>query len=158
MTESAAICQYLVTRYGPTPLAVEVTEPAYSRFRNGLHFGEATLTFPQTLVLRYIQHEPEERRLPQIVDDYGRWFMSRLRAVDRAMQTSDYYCADRFTTADISLGYALMLATSLGLSARFSPAVAAYWDRLRSRAAFARAIAAQERAAQEQGLDEPPPV
>ncbi len=137
MTESAAICQYLVTRYGPRPLAVGGEEPAYGRFLNGLHFGEATLTFPQTLVLRYSQHEPDERELPQIVDDYSRWFMSRLRAVARALRTSDYYCAERFTVADISVGYALMLATGLGLSARFSPGIAAYWSRLRARDAFA---------------------
>jgi glutathione S-transferase len=67
MTESAAIAQYLVTRYGPTPLAVTSDEPAYGAFLNWLHFGEATLTFPQTLVLRYTELEPEERRHPQIV-------------------------------------------------------------------------------------------
>src|SRR5262245_8951418 len=27
MTESVAICQYLVSRYGPTPLAVDTAEP-----------------------------------------------------------------------------------------------------------------------------------
>src|SRR5476651_2095528 len=57
MTESAAIAQYLVTRYGPTPLAVGVEEPDYGAFLNWLHFGEATLTFPQTLVLRIPQHQ-----------------------------------------------------------------------------------------------------
>jgi glutathione S-transferase len=53
MTESAAISQYLATRYGPTPLAVGVNEPDFGAYLNWLHFGEATLTFPQTLVLRY---------------------------------------------------------------------------------------------------------
>ncbi|MBP9232216.1 MAG: glutathione S-transferase, partial [Phenylobacterium sp.] len=49
MTESAAIAQYLATRDGPTPLSVEPGDPAYGAWLNGLHFGEATLTFPQTL-------------------------------------------------------------------------------------------------------------
>src|ERR1700737_3657323 len=53
MTESAAIVQYLATRYGPSPLAVDVGDSAYGAWLNWLHFGEATLTFPQTLVLRY---------------------------------------------------------------------------------------------------------
>ena len=30
MTESAAICQYLVSRYGPSPLNVTPAEPGYS--------------------------------------------------------------------------------------------------------------------------------
>src|SRR5215213_8185252 len=79
MTESAAICQYLVSRYGPSPLNVAPEEPGYAAFLNGLHFGEATLTFPQTLVLRYRRLEPPERRLPQVAEDYERWFLSRLR-------------------------------------------------------------------------------
>ena len=58
MTESAAICQYLVGRHGPSPLNVAPEEPGYAAFLNGLHFGEATLTFPQTLVLRYRRLEP----------------------------------------------------------------------------------------------------
>ena len=41
MTESAAICEYLATRYGPSPLSVQPDEPAYGAFLNFLHFGEA---------------------------------------------------------------------------------------------------------------------
>jgi glutathione S-transferase len=52
MTESAAICQYLADRYCGPPLAVGREEPAYASYLNALHFGEATLTFPQTIVLR----------------------------------------------------------------------------------------------------------
>ena len=53
MTESAAICQYLAERYAGPPLAVRPDEPGYGAYLNALHFGEATLTFPQTIVLRY---------------------------------------------------------------------------------------------------------
>src|SRR3979409_1088907 len=89
MTESAAIAQYLVTRYGPTPPAVDVGEPDFGAFLNWLHFGEATLTFPQTLVLRYTQLEPEERRNPQVAADYAKWFFGRLRAVEAVTAKSD---------------------------------------------------------------------
>ena len=85
MTESAAICHYLGTRYGPTQLVVGVEEPAYGAFLNWLSFGEATLTFPQTLVLRYGRLEPQERRSPQVAEDYAKWFLGRLRAVEAAL-------------------------------------------------------------------------
>jgi glutathione S-transferase len=88
MTESAAIAQYLVTRYGPTPLAVGVDEPDFGAYLNWLHFGEATLTFPQTLVLRYTELEPEERRNPQVAADYTKWFFGRLRGVEAAVTNS----------------------------------------------------------------------
>ncbi|MFD3264922.1 glutathione S-transferase family protein [Phenylobacterium ferrooxidans] len=144
MTESAAIVQYLATRDGPSILSVEPGDPAYGDWLNGLHFGEATLTFPQTLVLRYTRLEPQDRRNPQVADDYGRWFTARLKGLEpRLAANGGWYCAGRFTGADISVGYALLLAETLGLDARFSPAVADYWARLQTRDGFVRAKAAQ---------------
>ncbi|WP_445492808.1 glutathione S-transferase family protein [Rhodopseudomonas sp. RCAM05734] len=152
MTESAAIAQYLVTKYGPTPLAVGIDEAAYGAFLNWLHFGEATLTFPQTLVLRYSQLEPEERRHPQVVEDYSKWFLGRLRAIEAVTATSEFMCAGRFTAADISVGYALLLAQRLGLSAQFGPSVAAYWQRLQARDGYRSAVEAENVASDAQGV------
>ena len=142
MSESAAIVQYLVTRHGPSELAVGVDDPAYGAWLNWLHFGEATLTFPQTLVLRYRQFEPGKAEV--VADDYAKWFLSRLRHVDRALQNGDWLCAGRFTAADISVGYALLLARQLKLDAKFSPAIQAYWERLAARPAFKAAKTAQK--------------
>ncbi|HEV7385860.1 MAG TPA: glutathione S-transferase family protein [Phenylobacterium sp.] len=143
MTESAAIVQYLVTRYGPSPLAVAVEDAAYGAWLNWLHFGEATLTFPQTLVLRYRRFEPGKAEV--VADDYAKWFLARLRAVDRALQEREWLCAGRFTAADISVGYALLLASNIGLGAEFTPTVEAYWRRLQARPGFQAAKASQIR-------------
>ena len=151
MTESAAICQYLVTRHGPTPLNVTPEEPGYAAFLNGLHLGEATLTFPQTLVLRYRALEPAERQQPQVADDYARWFLSRLRNGLTKLE-GGHYAAGRFTAADVSIGYALLLAGTLGLDAAFPPDVAAYWARLSARPGYRRAQAAQTAAMASQGV------
>ncbi|PZQ59993.1 MAG: glutathione S-transferase [Phenylobacterium zucineum] len=143
MSESAAIVQYLVTRHGPSDLTVPVDDPAYGAWLNWLHFGEATLTFPQTLVLRYRMFEPGKAEV--VADDYAQWFLSRLRHVDRALADgSEWLCAGRFTAADISVGYALLLARQLTLHEKWSPAVAAYWERLKARPAFQAAKKAQK--------------
>lgn len=147
MTESSAIVQYLAVKNGG-PLNVTPDDPAYGAWLNWLYLGEATLTFPQTLVLRYMRLEPKERRNPQVADDYARWFMARLRSVDAVVSKTDHLCAGRFTAADISVGYALLLAETLNLSERFSPAVAAYWARLQDRDGFKRAKLAQKTDAQ----------
>ena len=154
MTESAAMCQYLAARHSLRDLDVAVSDPAYGAYLNWLHMGEATLTFPQTLVLRYGHFESPERRQPQVATDYSRWFLARLRAVDAALAPSeqDFLCAGRFTAADVSVGYALMLATHLGLAPQFSEAVGRYWDRLQQRPAFQRALQAQRQAALDQGV------
>jgi glutathione S-transferase len=152
MTESVGICEYLTKRYGPTQLAVLPDEPDYPRYLNWLHYGEATLTFPQTIILRYGQFEEPQRRLPQAVEDYLRWFLGRLQAIETALQGREYLCQHRFTMADISVGYALMLADFIGLSDRFANNVSLYWDRLQAHPSFGKALRAQEVAALEQGV------
>ncbi len=156
MTESAAICQYLCSRSAPTPLQVEPGEKGYGAYLNFLHFGEATLTFPQTLVLRYSRFEPEHRRQPAVAQDYGKWFLARLRALEPVLAHAEYLSAGRFTAADVSVGYALMLAEFIGLDAQFTPAVKAYWQRLQKRDAYVRALRSQEAAAQQQGVSAAP--
>jgi glutathione S-transferase len=146
MSESSGICHYLGIKHGPTPLMVGETEAAYGAFLNWMYFSDATLTFPQTLVLRYTQLEPEERRNPQVATDYAKWFLGRLRVVEAATGNSETLCAGRFTAADIVIGYALRLASSIGLAKDFGPNVTAYWDRLRQRQAYQRALAAEKQA------------
>ena len=78
-------------------------------------------------------------------DHHPRARDARLKGLDRALADGrDWLCAGRFTAADISVGYALLLARSLKIDSGFPPAVAAYWDRLRERDGFKRAKAAQK--------------
>ncbi len=156
MTESAAMCQYLAARHSPTQLDVPVTDPAHGAYLNWLHMGEATLTFPQTLVLRYTHFEPKERKQPQVADDYSRWFLARLKAIDAALQQQDFLCAGRFTAADVSVHYALMLASHLGLALQFPDAVRHYHQRLEQRPAYQRALQVQHQAALNQGVPTTP--
>jgi glutathione S-transferase len=170
MTESVAMCEYLAVRHSPGDLNVAVDDPAHGSYLNWLHMSDATLTFPQTLVLRYAHFEPSDRKQPQVVEDYSRWFLARLRAVDAALQQEKqqqdqeqdqephqgYLCAGRFTAADVAVGYALMVASHLRLGTQFTPSVAAYWARLQQRPAFQRAMAIQHQAALDQGVPTTP--
>ncbi len=141
MTESSAICEYLGQKYGPTSLIVAPDEKEYGDYLNWLHRADATLTFPQTLVFRYTALEPEERRQPQVVEDYRAWFLGRWRSVDAALEERDYLCANRFTMADICVGFALFFANTLGISEAMTPNVEKWWGRLTERPAYQRAIA-----------------
>ena len=142
MTESSAIPHFLATRFGPSELAVAPDEPDYARYLNFLHMGEATLTFPQTIHLRYTRLEPPERRVTQAAEDYAHWFGVRLREAERLLH-GEFAAAGRFTMADISVGYAVMLAQAIGLAERVTPGMAAYFERLSTRDGFQRAKAAQ---------------
>ena len=79
--------------------------------------------------------------------------LSRLRTLEPHLAAHEFLCAERFTAADVVVGYALMLAELLGLYERFTPAIAQYWQRLQSRDGFVRAAVAQDAAAaREQGV------
>lgn len=143
MTESVAICQYLCEKYqrdnGFDSLLVRPTEPDYGQYLNWLYHSDATLTFPQTLVLRYREFAAKDCQQGQTADDYEKWFAARLTLLSEHLLSHDYLCADRFTMADIAIGFALHLATLLKLDSNFSPQVAEYLTRLRERSAFQRA-------------------
>ena len=129
----------------PTPLRVGPDEAAYGDYVNWLFRSDATLTFPQTIVLRYTQLEPPERRLPQAAEDYTIWYFSRLRSVEAALEGGkDFLCANRFTMADIAVHFALYLGERLGLDKRYKPNTLRYLHALKQRPAFRRAMAKQD--------------
>ena len=145
MTESSGICHFLAETHAPNSLRVDPSEPAYGEYLNWLFRSDATLTFPQTIVLRYSQLEPEARRLPQAVEDYSVWYLSRLRSVENALEDGrEFLCAGRFTMADIAVHYALFLGRTLGLDARYKPNCLRYLEALMQRPGFQRAMARQD--------------
>ena len=139
LTESTGICHYLGEKFAPTDLRVDPSEPAYGAYLNWMYRSDATLTFPQTIVLRYTRLEPKERRLPQAAEDYTVWYLSRLRSVEAALEDREFLCAGRFTMADIAVHYALFLGETLGLAERYKPRSRDYLERLKARPAFRRA-------------------
>ena len=140
MTESTAICHYLVEHFDQQDFALPPGDPEFGDFLNWLYHSDATLTFPQTLVFRYSTLEPEERRLPQVVDDYSKWYIARLRRLDAHIADREFLVGGKFTIADIAIGYALFLGRDLGLDRDYTPQVTRYLDRLTERPAFQRAV------------------
>lgn len=141
MTESSGICHYLVERYGKYDFGLKADHKEYGDYLNWLFHSDATLTFPQTIVLRYSMLEPDERKLPQAAEDYGQWFIARLRRLDAHIESREFLVDDRFTIADIAVGYALHLGQSLRLDEHYTPQVKAYLERLQARPAFQKASA-----------------
>ena len=140
MTESSAICQYLVDRYRQYEFGLKPDHREYGAYLNWLHHADATLTFPQTLAMRYYYLEPTPEK-QAVADDYARWFIARLRRLDSHLEDHEYLVDGRFTVADIAVGYALYLACSLKLDDKFQPQTRAYLERLQQRPAFQRANA-----------------
>jgi len=136
MTESVAMSQYMVEKYGPTKLRVTPDEEDYPSYLNWLFHSDATLTFPQTVVLRYKLQEPGVA--DAAVEGYSRWFVSRCKLLETALEDREYLCSNRFTIADICVSYAFVVAESLGINQAFKPNIKRYTDMLFEREAFKR--------------------
>ena len=127
--------------YQKQEFGIKVEHPEYGSYLNWLYHSDATLTFPQTIYLRYSRLESEDRRQPEVAEDYAKWFIARLRLLDQHIKDRSYLCDERFTIADIAVGYALYLGDLQGLSENYTPQVSNYLQRLKSRPAFKESIA-----------------
>ena len=114
MVESIAIMEYLIARYGPTPLAPAPHDPAFALYQQFLHLGEAGLGANIQVVVVSGFVAPESER-----DNWGaRWaldqFNNRMKLVKRQLARAPYMAGDSFTAADISVTYTLNLAARRG--------------------------------------------
>src|SRR5436305_6977704 len=62
MVESVAIMEYLMARYGPTPLAPDPHDPAFPAYQQFLHLGEAGLAASIYFVVVSRNLAPEAER------------------------------------------------------------------------------------------------
>lgn len=143
MTESCAIAHYLASKDGPTELVVAPGEPEYAEYCDFTYHADATITFPQTVFMRFALFE-KDKGWEEAGHAYAKWFYKRLVKLEERLATRDYLVADRFTVADICCGYALVLANAVGLDEGVPDSLKNYRARLTARPAFLRAIEREE--------------
>lgn len=139
MVESIAIMEYLMARYGPTPLAPDPHDPTFPAYQQFLHLGEAGLAASVYIAVVSRNLAPEAGRQDRGADTALEVFESRLRLVTQRLAHSPYLAGDAFTAADISVTYALEFAQRTGAAA-LGMAEEAYVARTTGRDAYARAM------------------
>ncbi|MEO1647578.1 MAG: glutathione S-transferase family protein [Pseudomonadota bacterium] len=143
MTESCAIAHYLASQELENGLTVQPGETDYAAYLDFTYHADATLTFPQTVYMRFALFE-KDKGWAEAGHSYANWFYKRLVKVEERLATRDYLCADRFTVADICVGYALILAGKVGLDEGVPEGLKAYRERLTARDAYKRAVSREE--------------
>ncbi|HEY2399646.1 MAG TPA: glutathione S-transferase family protein [Steroidobacteraceae bacterium] len=139
MVESIAIMEYLMARYGPTPLAPDARDPAFPAYQQFLHLGEAGLAASIYFVSGARNLAPEGQRQNWSATQAMGVFESRLGLVTRQLARSPYLAGEAFTAADISVTYALELAQRSG-SAILGAVERDYVARTSGREAYERAM------------------
>jgi glutathione S-transferase len=141
MVESIAIMEYLIARYGPTPLTPDARDPAFPAYQQFLHLGEAGLAAFMYVVVVSRNLAPETERQNWGARKALEVFESRLGLVTRQLARSPYLAGDRFTAADISVTYALEFAQRTGCFT-LGKAELDYVARTTGREAYGRAMGA----------------
>lgn len=139
MVESIAIMEYLMGRYGPTPLAPAPADPAFPAYQQFLHLGEAGLASFMNMIIMCRYFAPESERDNWAIGQSRRWIEKRMRLVKAQLARSPFIAGERFTAADISVSYALHLGTEhcwLELDA----AERDYFDRMKERESYRLAL------------------
>jgi glutathione S-transferase len=141
MMESCAILEYLGGRYGPTPLAPTPNDPSYPAYLTFLHFGEASLAGPMNVIIATRFYAPEAHKQHWGTGFAIENFVRKSAAMVRRLAESPYLAGPDFTAADISCGYAIGFARSLGVGERLDPILVDYLEKLTDRPAYKRAAA-----------------
>lgn len=141
MIESVAMMLYIMAKYGPTTLALKVEDSGYPKYLQFLLFGEAGLAMYGNPLVATKFLAPEDKRENWTAEYLKSTFAKRLGFVESNLGDSPYIAGDRFTAADISVGYPMGMA-AFAADIELSPKLKSYHERLKSRPAYQRAVAA----------------
>ena len=135
VSESGAIVEYLIERYGNGRLAPPVGSSLRPVYLQWIHFAEATLMALLGELIRHTLFYPEERRVPFVIEDMRTRAAAAVDVVERALDGKDYLIGE-FSAADIMMGYSLAWAKHFEIFPDPTrPSVTAYYQRLRVRPA-----------------------
>ena len=142
MSESVAIVQYILQKYGDGRLEPDHDSNQYAEYLQWLNFGESVLIDPIVSILINKVFRPVEHRHEYSVQSAEKSFAKMIKTLNSIMEGRTYIMGDDFTAADIINGYTLRLADNLQLlpGEPGTENVVNYFKSLASRDAYQKAI------------------
>lgn len=140
MSESTAIAQYLLARYGEGRLAPATGSPAFPVYLQWMLYAEGMLMAPignyvvETILL------PPDRRSEAHAKRSLKLLGNLLKAVDAHLADRLYLAGD-FSAADTLTGHACIISQDIGAEITEMPNLVAYIERLKARPALQKVLA-----------------
>lgn len=140
MSESGAIIEYILERYGEGRLAPAQGTPERAAYLQWFHFAEST-AFPPLGILVWLTVYREGRdNNPDLLADAMARARIGLDQLEQHLETSNYLAGDAFTAADIMMGFTVLAAAQLGAMDDTYKSINAWVARLLERPALQKAM------------------
>lgn len=140
MCESGAIVQYVLERHGNGRLEPAVGEPGRAAYLQWLHFAEATAYQPIGILAWLTRYRDDAADHIALLDDVRHRAAAGLAFLEEAIGEGPWLLGERFTAADVMMGFTLLAARMLGVLDERYPQLVRYLDRLQGRPALQRAL------------------
>ncbi len=135
MSESTAIAQYLVARYGDGSLARAPDSPEFPAYLQWLHYAEGMIMPPINAYVVETILLPPDRRSETHADRALRLLNRTLGPVEAQLEGRDYLL-ESFSAADTITGHACVMSEKFGVDFSDKPNLKAYNERLLARPAL----------------------
>lgn len=139
--ESGAILEYLLEKYAEGRFKPEIGSKSWERYLIWMHASES---FAQSVAMYFFNTVlvAEVDRSEVITADVKSRVLVVIAGAEANLSDRPFICGDEFTAADIMFTYSIYFANFFGLlNAGEHPNLLAYFDRIKDREAFQRAIA-----------------
>ena len=137
MFESGAIVQWLADSYANKALAPAADSAERREFLQWMYFSVTSLETPAWEIILHSKILPESKAVKSIIPFATENLLKVLQVLDNELQEKNYISANRFSAADIMIGYILMwFPEYINKFAKLH----SYTESLRQRPAYLRSI------------------
>ena len=137
--ESTVILQYILAKHGPSQLSVEADESDFAYYLTWLHMAESGLSHYLAVYLGQMTGL-DKYSVSEGFESYVKYQAEKaFEMLDSHLSQRSYIASERFTAADISVGYSLYLANTL-CRLPLPNRVQTYFERLQDRPSWAKAV------------------
>tara|TARA_B100000767_G_scaffold173455_1_gene162295 strand:- start:2501 stop:3112 length:612 start_codon:yes stop_codon:yes gene_type:complete len=137
--ETAAIFDYLVTKYSDGSLIPSRDTELGAKAVQWIHFSEGSLAVTMGEIAAHSAYLPASRRIPALVERGHELAPQIINIVEQSLSGQPFILGKDFSAADIMLAFGLNIARHLNFVNQSTPNCLAYCQRLEQRAAYQRA-------------------